>query len=157
MRWQKMKKAAHGGMNRPFIKWKRKKLWRYNNALSLSTLKFMYNCYVVVCQAFFFKKCISKGVCENPSSGDGNTGVFLPGLKTQPRNTTHPPQRKQLTLWGGFFVSAPNPAFKISWFEHCFRIIVFILRPVIAWKNFSFRLILYFQAAIPDVSSGNFH
>jgi hypothetical protein len=29
---KKMKKAAHGGMNRPFIKWIRKKLWRYNNA-----------------------------------------------------------------------------------------------------------------------------
>ena len=51
---KKMKRAAHGGMDRPFIEWKRKKLWRYNNASSLSTLKFIYNCYVVVCQAFFW-------------------------------------------------------------------------------------------------------
>ena len=48
-----MKKAAHGGMNRPFIEWKRKKLWRYNNASSLSTLRNIYKPYAVVCQAFF--------------------------------------------------------------------------------------------------------
>jgi len=51
---------------------------------------------------------------KNPSSGDGNTEAFLPGLKTQPLSMTQPSQLKQLTLWGGFFVSAPTPAFKIS-------------------------------------------
>ena len=52
---QPNEKAAHGGMNRPFDGWKRKKLWRYNKALEPTgseTHLYMPRCGM---SSFFFK------------------------------------------------------------------------------------------------------
>jgi hypothetical protein len=75
-----MTKNEKGGSWRnepPFHLWKRKKLWRYNNASSLSTLKFMYNCYVVVCQAFLKKIGLQQRFAVR-----SNSLFFTSGFKT---------------------------------------------------------------------------